>query len=132
MALAKGEVLSAGFVHDADDRQVVTLPGVATSGSTSGAITANPSRPATAKTAKGKVTAKTSSETLAAANEARVALYITNVGASSVFLALGATAVAEEGILLTKEGGGSVIDNYSGAVSVITKTGESVVSFSEV
>lgn len=132
MALAKGEVNSAGRVHDADNRQVVTLPGVTTSGSTSGAITANPSRPASAKTSKGKVTAKTSSETLVAANENRVALYITNIGASNVFLALGATAVAEEGIMLVKEGGSAEIVNYSGAVSVITKTGESIVGFSEV
>jgi hypothetical protein len=123
MALASGEVNSGGFVRDADGRQAVTVVG---------GITSNPSRPSSAKTPKGKVTAKTSSETLAAANESRVALYVTNVGANNVFLALGATAVAEEGILLTKEGGGTVIDNYSGAVAVITKSGESVVSLSEV
>jgi hypothetical protein len=81
---------------------------------------------------KGNVTAKTESKTLVAANENRVALYVTNVGANGVFLALGGTAVAEEGIYLAKEGGSFTIDNYSGQVTVITKSGESVVSYAEV
>lgn len=85
-----------------------------------------------AKTPKGKITAKTESQVLAEFNEPRVALFITNSGAKAVWLAFGPTAVAEEGPMLSKEGGSTVIDNYSGAVSIITKEGESVVSFSEV
>lgn len=83
-------------------------------------------------TPKSKITAKTESKTLVEANRVRIALYVTNVGANAVWLALGPTAVAEEGPMLAKEGGAAVIDNYLGIITAITKSGESVVSFSEV
>lgn len=86
----------------------------------------------TAVTPKGKVTASTASATVAAANPFRVALVVTNNGAKDVWLALGSTAVAEEGILLNSEGGAHIIDYYLGVVTVITKEAESVVSFTEV
>lgn len=85
-----------------------------------------------AKTPKSKVTAKTESQTLVADNEARVALYVTNNGTKNVWLALGATAVAEEGPLLVKETGAVVIDNYSGIITCITKEGESLLTFAEI
>lgn len=132
MALAKGEVRSAGSVREADGRQVFVGPGTASSGATAGALTANPSRPAEAKTAKGKITAETSSKELVAANESRVALFISNAGANPVWLAFGPTAVAEEGPMLVKEGGSVIIDNYSGKVAIITKTSTSVVGYSEI
>jgi hypothetical protein len=81
---------------------------------------------------KGKVTAKIESKVLAVANFDRVALVVTNGSAVDAWLALGPTAVAEEGIYLKAEGGGVVIDFYSGPVSVITKSGEGLVTFSEV
>ena len=87
---------------------------------------------AEAKTAASAVKAKTESQTLAAANLARVSLYITNNGAKTVWLALGPTAVAETGIMLSAEGGSTTINDYLGIVTVITKESESVVSFSEV
>jgi hypothetical protein len=131
MALTGSEHLDSGFVRDGDQRLIVTGPGSTTSGSTAGALTANPSRPATAKTAKGKFTAKAESKVLVAANENRIALYVTCVGTGPVFLALGEPAAAEEGIALWEKGS-AVIDNYSGPVTIITKTGESVVAFAEV
>jgi hypothetical protein len=85
-----------------------------------------------AKQSKGKVVAKTSSEPLAATNRGRIGLYVTNTGANNVYLALGDTAAADEGILLSREGGGATIDDYTGPVSVVTKTGESLVTFAEV
>ena len=85
-----------------------------------------------AKTPKSKIKAKTESQTLAESNPGRIALTITNTGATAVWLAAGATAVAEEGIMLAKEGGAHVIDYYTGVVSVITKESESVVSFLEI
>jgi len=85
----------------------------------------------TAKTPKGKVTAKTESQTLVAANENRVAIYITNNGEKPVWLSCGATAAAEEGIRLNEKGGSIVIPDYTGVIAVISKEGEQVVSFSE-
>lgn len=85
-----------------------------------------------AKTPKSKIKAKSSSQELAEANPGRIALYITNYGATAVSLALGATAVYEEGPMLAKEGGSTVIDNYSGIVSVISKEGEPIIGFCEV
>lgn len=85
-----------------------------------------------AKTSASAITAKTESQELAAANEARVALYVTNDGEKVVYLALGATATKNKGIRLNASGGAAVIDNYTGVVSVVTAEGESVVTFSEV
>lgn len=85
----------------------------------------------TAKTPAGTITAKTESQTLAVANEARVALVVTNDGEKPVYLALGATAVKNKGIRLNEKGGAHVIDYYLGIVTVVTAEGESVVTFSE-
>jgi len=86
----------------------------------------------TAKNSKGKVTAETASKTLIAANGDRVTAYITNNGSKDVWIALGTTAVAEEGLRLVKEGPPFRLEGYSGVVSVITKEGESVTTFVEV
>ncbi|HZN10475.1 MAG TPA: hypothetical protein VFC61_02290 [Blastocatellia bacterium] len=94
----------------------------------------NASATTIAKTPKGKVTANTGSKTLIADNRDRIRAFVSNNGANDVWLALGTTAVAEEGILLKKEGGGNQpfqLEGYTGIITVITKTGESVVSFSE-
>lgn len=85
-----------------------------------------------AKNGKGAVKAKTASQTLAEANPGRVALYVTNDGEKDVYLALGATAVKNEGIRLAPEDPPLHIPDYSGAVSVVTAEGESVVTFAEV
>jgi hypothetical protein len=87
---------------------------------------------AEAKTAAGAVKAKTESQTLVAENLGRVALYVTNDGANTAYLALGAKAVKSEGIRLNKEGGSVVVDNYTGVVSVVTAEGEPVITFSEI
>lgn len=81
---------------------------------------------------KGKATAKATSQVLAAANGSRVALVVCNPSSKEVWLALGATAVKEEGIWLKKESGAIVIDFYTGPVSCITTEGEGTVTFSEV
>jgi hypothetical protein len=85
-----------------------------------------------AKTPAGKVSAKESSETLAKAFPDRKALYVCNPSTKEVWLALGATAVKEEGIWLKKEGGAAVIEDYTGIVTLITTSGEGAVTFTEV
>lgn len=88
-----------------------------------------------AKTAAGQIKAKTESQTLAAANPARVSLTVACEGASSVWLAKGPTAVAEKGVRLSKEGEGNqpvIITDYTGVVAVVSKEGEPIVSFCEV
>lgn len=85
-----------------------------------------------AKQPKGKVTAKTESKTLIAANKRRLIAFVTNSGGKDVWLALGPTAVAEEGIKLVATTGAAVIEAYSGEIACVTKEGESVVSFAEV
>jgi hypothetical protein len=86
----------------------------------------------TAKDGKGAVKAKTESQTLVEANPGRVALYVTNDGEKTVYLALGEAATKNEGIRLNAEGGAVVIDNFTGKVTVVTAAGESVVTFSEI
>ena len=66
----------------------------------------------TAAQPKGKASIGTSSAELLAPNRKRIAAYITNGGASRVWLALGPVAAKEEGILLNPDGGVAVIDNY--------------------
>jgi hypothetical protein len=85
-----------------------------------------------AKTPKGKVEAGTASKALIPGNASRSYAVITNGGAKDVWIAYGETAAAEEGIYLKKEGGGHVVESYSGPLSVITKEGTSIVSFIEV
>ena len=86
----------------------------------------------TARTDKGKLTIKTESKELAKANGDRLALIISNEGAKDVWLALGTTAVAKEGIFLKSGGEPWVLQGYSGAVSVIAGEGESNICFVEI
>lgn len=87
---------------------------------------------ATAGTAKGKFTAKAESQALLAANEARIALYLANPSGKEVWVALGETAVKEEGIWLKKE---SVLPHpilgYTGVVSCITTAEEGSITYVE-
>lgn len=85
-----------------------------------------------ATTPKGKKLVKAESQTLVAANDARVALVVCNPSTKEVWLALGASATKEEGTWLKKEGGAIVIDFYTGPVSCVTTEGEGVITFSEV
>jgi hypothetical protein len=85
-----------------------------------------------AKTAKGKLLAKTESKTLLKLNGNRSQAVICNNGTKDVWLAYGPTAAAEEGIYLKKEGGSYVLEGYSGEVTAITKEGESLVTFVEI
>lgn len=86
----------------------------------------------TAKDPSGAVKAKTESQTLIAANRDRVCAYITNDGEKTVYLGLGATAVKNEGIALAKGSAPFKLEGYTGVVSVVTASEESVVAFSEV
>jgi hypothetical protein len=85
-----------------------------------------------AKTPKGKKTVKAESQTLVAANDARLTLTVQNPSDKEVWLAKGPTAGKEEGVWLKKEGGSIVIDDYTGIVSCITSEGEGSICFSEV
>lgn len=80
----------------------------------------------------GAVKAKTESQTLVAANPGRVAVYITNDGEGTAYLALGVTAVKNEGIRLLKGDPPLRIADYTGVISVVTKEGEPVITFSEI
>lgn len=80
----------------------------------------------------GAKTAKAESQVLLEQNLERISAYIINDGANVVYLALGAAATKNKGIRLNAEGGGVVIDDYTGVVSIVTAEGESVVTFSEV
>ncbi len=86
----------------------------------------------TAKNLAGAVKAKTESQTLVASNPGRVAVYITNDGEKTVYLAFGATAVKSEGIRLLKGDPPLYVDTYTGVISVVTAESESVVTFTEV
>lgn len=87
---------------------------------------------ATANDSAGAVKAKNESQTLVAANPSRVAVYVTNDGEKTVYLAFGATAVKNEGIRLLKGDPPLRIADYTGVISVVTAEGEAVVSFVEV
>jgi len=86
----------------------------------------------TAAVPKGKKKLKTESQTVLAANPARVEAVICNNGESAVYIALGEPAVANEGIRLNKEGGTYVCTGYSGIITGITASGEIEVCFSDV
>jgi hypothetical protein len=86
----------------------------------------------TAQTAAGSITAKATTQVLAAANPTREELYVCNPSSKEVWLALAETAVKEKGIWLKKEGGSAVITGYIGAVGLITSEGEGLVTFAEV
>lgn len=97
-----------------------------------GRFTETASAATKARSAAGAVTAKTTSQTLSADTESqRVALYVTNEGVNDVWLALGEKAEPQKGIYVRREGGSATIDNYTGIVSVVTKIGESNVTFAE-
>lgn len=85
-----------------------------------------------AKTPKGALKTKTESQTLAASNENRVSLYVVNNGTKPLWLAFGATAVADEGIRLNENGGAIIISDYTGIVTAISKEAEPVACFIEV
>lgn len=85
-----------------------------------------------AKTSKGKKMAKASSQVLIEANSERQEFVVCNPSAKEVWLALGGTAAAKEGIWLKKESGAYVNNTYTGAVSCITTEGEGEISFAEV
>lgn len=81
---------------------------------------------------QGAVTAKSGEAvTLVDTYLDRVELIITNDGANTVYLKYGPGAEAQKGPRLNKEGGGIVITEYTGIVSVRTKEGESLVTFVE-
>jgi hypothetical protein len=90
---------------------------------------------ASAKTAAGKVKIKSAESTpLVKSYPDRAALYVSNPGAKDVWLALGPTAVKEEGILVKKELGGSqpiLIQGYTGEVAGIATESEIEVAFAE-
>lgn len=87
----------------------------------------------TAHTPKGKFTAKATSQVLSKAWGARSALYVSNPSAKEVWLALGETAVKEEGIWLKKETATPVvITGYTGPVSCITTAEEGSITFAEI
>ena len=86
-----------------------------------------------AKNAKGKKTAKATSEVLVPENENRIALYVSNPTAKEVWICLGETATKEEGIWLKKESSLPFpIIGYTGPVSCITTAEEGSITFSEV
>lgn len=90
-----------------------------------------------ARSPRGKVTAKATSQTLVKANGNRKCVYITNASAKDVWLAFGSEAKKEEGIYLKAEGGSAVItgsgnEGYTGEISVVTTEGEGLVTFAEV
>ncbi|MGH2964390.1 MAG: hypothetical protein ACRDMH_03280 [Solirubrobacterales bacterium] len=62
-----------------------------------------------------------------------MALIVCNDHSSqTVYLALGATAIANKGLRLTPVGGSVVIDNFTGAVNAIATGASTGVSFTEV
>ena len=86
----------------------------------------------TATTSKGAVKAETKSQKLVAANDGRIAVYVSNDGEKTVYLALGAAAAKNEGIRLLKTDPPLRIEGYTGEITVITAAEESVVCFTEV
>ena len=86
----------------------------------------------TAHSPKGKFTAKASSQVLSKGWGGRSALFVCNPSSKEVWLALGETAAKEEGIWLSKEGGSTVIEGYTGPVSCITTEGEGSITYAEV
>ncbi len=87
----------------------------------------------TAKTPTGAVSVGTSSTQIAAANPARVELFVCNDHATNVvYLALGAAAVANQGIRLNAGGGSAVISSFTGQVNAIATGASTTVTVTEV
>lgn len=75
---------------------------------------------------------KEEATTVAAANPRRVSLTLTNDSANVIYVYKGEKAAINKGIRLNKEGGGIVIDDYSGLVTAAAATGASVLCVCEV
>lgn len=87
----------------------------------------------TAKTPTSSVSVGTSSTQVAAANGARVELFLCNDHATqTVYLALGATAVANQGIRLNAGGGSIVLSSFTGVVNAIATGASTNVTVCEV
>lgn len=85
-----------------------------------------------ATNAKGLKEAKATTQVLLPENGNRVGVYVSNPSAKEVWIALGPTAVKEEGIWLKKETGPIFIQGYNGVISFITTEGEGKVTFAEI
>lgn len=85
-----------------------------------------------ATNAKGVKEAKATTQELLPENKNRIAVFLSNPSSKEVWIALGPTAVKEEGIWLKKETGPIFIQGYNGAISFITTEGEGKVTFSEI
>ena len=86
------------------------------------------------KTTAGSTTAvsvATSSTPIVGQNLGRRELTITNDGANIVYLALGSTAIASNGIRLAASGGSYTTSRWQGPVSAIALTGATVVTVAE-
>jgi hypothetical protein len=90
-------------------------------------------RQGTAKGGTGAVTVGAASAQIVAANDARVEVTICNDHATQVvYLALGATAVANQGIRLNAAGGSYTTSSFTGAINGIATGAGTVVTFAEV
>jgi hypothetical protein len=85
-----------------------------------------------ARIPKGKFEAETASKELIKANQDCIEVIVSNEGTKDVWLSLGGTAVAKEGVYLKKEGGSFTSSSYSGAIFCITAEGKSNVCYSEI
>lgn len=85
-----------------------------------------------AKTSKGKLTVKGTTQVLCLENEARIGVYVSNPSGKEVWLALGESATKEEGIWLKKEVGSVFIQGYTGPISCITTAEEGSIVFAEI
>lgn len=83
-----------------------------------------------ARTPKGKFAAKTESKEVLKENLDRVSFTVVVEGANTVWFAKGPTAVAKEGPFLITNGALEWTD-YTGPISVITSTGESIICWCE-
>jgi hypothetical protein len=87
----------------------------------------------TAKTPASSATIGASSATVVAANPQRVSVTLCNDHATQiVYLALGATAVANTGIRLNAAGGTITLTSYTGIITGIATGASTVVTYSEV
>lgn len=92
-----------------------------------------PAQTDTAVTPTAAVSVLITDTAVVAANPSRIELTICNDHATQVvYLALGATAVASQGIRLNGAGGSYTTTAYTGAVRAISVGGTSVVTVTEV
>lgn len=89
-------------------------------------------RKGSAKASKGKLKAKSESQVVVKEFAGRSAFWAQNPSAKEIWLALGETAVKEEGIWLKKETATPVvIEGYTGPISCITTAEEGEFVFAE-